>query len=424
MKNAQRSSQVAKVQPAARLIDLVYDGLAMPSVRLFAPLLHHLHHRLSHWWHEASATLVEVRRLPDAERRLWIHAASMGELEQMLPIVHALKDVDASLHVVATVTSTSAIEHARKSPLLDAAFLLPVDDLRLMRTLVAAMQARVLVFGRYDLWRSLVRAADEVHLPIVVVNATMPQTGRGGALQQWTADTYQRLSAILAINDEEHSDLHALAPDVPCMVVPDSRVDRVLDRIDHPSLDLTSWRSPGDVLTLVVGSSWPEDLDLLQEALRGIDHPPRILIVPHILDEEHIKKACSQFHAIRFSTSAPSPTSAVVFDVMGALIDIYQLGTVAYVGGGFGAGVHSTTEPACCNLPIACGPQIHRSGDARELAQSGVLTIVQTADELRSWILSMQNASNRAALSAQAQTWCHSRRGAARRAADTIVHYL
>lgn len=412
------------MQPVARLIDLFYDGIAMPSVRLLAPAIRHLHPRLRYWWCEASASLEKVQHLPRSERRLWIHAASMGELEQVLPIVRALKDADSTLHVVATVTSTSAIEHARKSPELDAAFLLPVDDLALMRRFVKAMQANALVFGRYDLWRSLVRAADEVHLPMVVVNATMPRTGRGSPLAQWTANTYQRLSAILAINDDECSALLSLAPNVPCSVVPDSRVDRVLDRIRYPVLDLTAWKSNSDVFTLVVGSAWPKDLEILHEALEGIARPPRILIVPHLLNEENIVKACTQFHAIRFSTSNPSSTSAVVFDVMGALIDIYQLGTVAVVGGGFGAGVHSTTEPACSDLPIACGPRINRSNDAQGLADSGVLTVVHSADELRSWILTMQDAATRTSPATQAQAWCRARQGAAQRAADAVVPYL
>ena len=396
----------------------------MPSVRVLAPMIHHLHPRLRYWWHEATASLAGVQRLPRAERRLWVHAASMGELEQVLPIVRALKDAVPSLHVVATVTSTSAIEHARKSPLLDSALLLPVDNLAVMRSFVKAMHASVLVFGRYDLWRSLVRAADESHLPMVLVNATMPQTGRGGPLQPWTADTYRRLSAILAITDQERAELHALAPQVTSSVVPDSRVDRVIDRINHPVLHLSAWRSPRELPTLVVGSAWPEDLQILHEALQGMNRPPRILIVPHVLNEDGITKACAQFNAVRFSTSEPSSTSAVVFDVMGALIDIYQLGTAAYVGGGFGTGVHSTTEPACCGLPIACGPEIYRSGDARELADSDVLTVIQSADELRSWLASVQDPSYRLERSTQAHAWVSTRRGAAYRAADAVAPYL
>lgn len=414
---------------SVRFVDVLYDRVAIPILRAVLPAVatavRAVQPRLQAWSREEQHTRDRLA-VPAATSgpRCWIHAASVGELEQLLPIVRKIRERQPEVSVVATVTSISAIDHARQSPLLDDALLLPIDHLPTMRRLVAALQPTVVVINRYDLWRSMIRALCEARVPVVLVNATVPTRANHPLVGAWLADTYQQLTEILAISEHHAERLHQIAPRVPITVVPDSRVDQVLYRLHHrkPAQDLSAWFPHRDYPTVIVGSSWPADLDLLTSALQELPVQPRIVIVPHQLRESEIDHICSRFNALRYSTNQPDPFRNVVVDAYGLLVDLYPLGTAAWVGGGFGAGVHSTTEPACAGLPIACGPNIHRSLDAQSLQQAGSLAVITSVEEAQDWLRSVVELPARSA--SRGSSWLEERLGASSTAAAHVVNYL
>lgn len=429
-----------KSSGSVRLVDALYDGLAVPLLRAALPLvasvMRPLRPRISAWYAEERITrrrLRELHRPPGG--CCWVHAASVGELEQLLPIVRELRacrpDITPDITIVATVTSISAISHARQSPLLDEALLLPVDHLPTMRRLVAALQPTVLVIDRYDLWRSMIRAVREANVPVVLINATAPTRAGRGPIGAWMRNTYQQLTEILAVTNDHAGALHAIAPNVPIAVVADSRVDQVMYRMatTQPNAALAAWfdasASPAPVATvatLIVGSAWPEDVEMLAAALHGMPDPPRVIVVPHQLSDADIVRTCSQLGALRYSTDQPDPHRNLVVDAYGLLVDLYPRCTAAWVGGGFGVGVHSTTEPACAQLPIACGPHIARSEDARSLHTAGALTVITTVDDARSWLQS--HVDTAATPHPAVAAWFESRKGASSVAARHVLHYL
>lgn len=418
---------------AVHLVDALYSRILVPGVRALlpgvAPVLRLVRPRMYGWWMEQRHTVADFEPLhKHVGQRCWIHAASVGELEQLLPIVRHLKEYRSDLEVVATVTSISAIQHARHCAELDAAGLLPLDHLPTMRQLVTTLRPSVVVINRYDLWRSLIRALHESNIPIVLVNATAPSHHRVPVIGPWLCDTYQRLTEILTITSHQAEAFREVAPTVPMSVVADSRVDQVLFRTRHRPIrpEVESWFGDATIPTLIVGSSWPNDLDLIFTALQGLTHQPRLVIVPHQLREPDIISACSKFNALRYSQDSPSSHRNVVIDTHGLLVDVYAYGTAAWVGGGFGAGVHSTTEPACAQLPIACGPNITRSEDARSLHAAGALTVIHNVDDARAWLQSHVHPTVHTTSTPHpaVTAWLESRQGASLIAARHVLQYL
>ncbi len=313
---------------------------------------------------------------------LWVHAASMGEFEQLVPVLQRIRSSRPDVYIVGTAYSPSGFVHQRRSGLVDDLHYLPVDTRRNARKTVRSIDADVLLVGRYDLWRNHVLACSAHGTSVMLVNATMPSSGRKGFLRSWTADTYRRCSSITAVTEADAATLHMLTERV-VDVLPDTRYDRITDRLHHPLADILALRDES-VTTIVLGSSWEPDEDMFLPALqhRGL----RLVIVPHEPTEDALQRIERRFPCTRLSVASAGTTGHLVVDSVGKLLSLYAIADAAFVGGGFGAGVHSVAEPAGYGIPVACGPRIERAADAMALRDLGALHVVTTVEEAMTWI--------------------------------------
>jgi 3-deoxy-D-manno-octulosonic-acid transferase len=329
--------------------------------------------------------LVELQRpihVPTAgtRPRLWVHAASMGEFEQVRTVVEQLAP---EWSVIATFTSISGLDHGRRlSHILDGVFILPSDALSSMRRLVDAIQPDAVLLSRYDLWPMMLQALEERDVPSLLVNATIPSRSNG-FLRSFYTSLYAKVTTVYAVDALNANALSSMLQRTVA-ILPDTRYDRVL----HAAASRTQFTS-GSSLTLVFGSVWEADIALIHEAYnQGLPEDVRIIIVPHEPTDYRVTQIMSQLPVKRVSTveEISASTDHVVVDSVGVLITIYGLAHAAYVGGGLGFNVHSVAEPAAFELAIACGPKFDRSTDAKALAAQGGLTSVSNAGELRAWI--------------------------------------
>lgn len=313
---------------------------------------------------------------------LWVHAASMGEFEQLVPVLQRIRSSRPDIYIVGTAYSPSGFVHQRRSGLVDDVHYLPVDTRGNARKTVRSIDADMLLIGRYDLWRNHILACSTHGTSILLVNATMPSSGREGLLRSWTADTYRRCSAITAVTEVDATALQALTGTV-VDVLPDTRYDRITDRLHHPLPDILALRDD-DVMTIVLGSSWEPDEDLFLPALQHRDL--RLVIVPHEPTEDALQRIERRFTCTRLSVAMADTTGHLVVDSIGKLLSLYAIADAAFVGGGFGAGVHSVAEPAGYGIPVACGPRIDRAADAIALRDLGALQVVTIVEEATAWI--------------------------------------
>jgi 3-deoxy-D-manno-octulosonic-acid transferase len=392
------------------LIDLLYNWLFVPALKVALGIGKFVHPKLKRRaLLEAQAAGKGPQRAgPSA--RYWFHAASMGEFEQLWSVIQVVRLLDPNATITVTLWSPSGYTRATQHPDVDAVYFLPPDGRRTMERFVASLQPHVVIVDRYDLWRNMVRALRQASVPLLLVNATVPSAFRRPWLRSWVVDTYRACTQIFAVTELHASSLRKLVGEksVPVSALADTRTDRVLQRVENPDAALLALRRP-NVVTLVVGSSWPPDEALLPEAL-----PPglRLVVVPHEPKPPTILRLQQQLSATLLRDAGPSTEGHLVVDTVGQLLGLYAIADAAFVGGGFGVGVHSVTEPAAFGLAIACGPRIERSADAEELLRAGALRVVGNATDFGAWLRELVlNAERRTAAGARAGSVIRDRAG-------------
>lgn len=373
-------------------------------------------------------------------KSIWFHAASMGEFEQLSQVIAHVASHFPSAVITVSLFSVSGVARAKRHPNVSQVVLLPVDTKREMRRLVAAVRAHIFVINRYDLWPNLIGALHATGTPILLINATLSTSVAKSFARRWFAHVYRSCTEILAINKHHADALRALvgtgrppSETVPTIsVVPDTRIDGIYNQIANIATDVTALRS-STVITIVVGSSWHPDELLLAEAhrlltstLQSATSPSlRFIIVPHEPNSKSVASLCETFAATPWSKTTTSTHGNIVVDNVGMLLQLYSIADAAYVGGGFGDGVHSVTEPACYGIPIACGPAIARSADAIALRDSGALSVLVEASDVVDWITgTVLDSQARQASGIKAKALCATSKGSSTTVANRIVDIL
>lgn len=315
------------------------------------------------------------------KKLLWMHAPSVGEGLQALPVLQLIRARRPDVQIAYTFYSPSAEQLARGLA-ADFTDYLPFDLAADARGAILALRPDALVYSKLDIWPVITETASAMGVKVGVVSATLPpgsqRTGFFG--RALLADAYRSLDAVGAISEGDAERFRESGtPAGRISVTGDTRYDQVWERARRsPELAIVrSLRS--DHPTLVAGSTWPSDEIRLLPAwktVRGRVPDARLIIAPHEISETHIRALAEWAQAAGFSCArideASPETAVIIVDRVGILGDLYAVGHVAFVGGGFhSAGVHSVLEPASFGLPVLFGPRSERSADASRLAAAG-----------------------------------------------------
>ncbi len=372
---------------------------------------------------DAEMLLKGLPQRKQGSSRVWIHAASMGELEQCVPVMNLLSTHSPNIEIIVSCSSPSGIRHAATLPMCVGVVYHPFENRNEIRRTIDIVQPDVVVIDRYDVWPMFIDELHERGIPTVLMNATFPSAGHTRLMKSTIAATYAMLSSVTAVTADDASALTELLKR-KVETQPDSRIDRILDRVHNASTSLAYLRR--SVPTLVIGSSWDEDLEIIIPAIMSIPESTlRVIIVPHEPTASTLASIERRLHCTRLSNATESTHGHILVDSVGMLLSLYRLADAAYVGGGFGAGVHSVLEPAGYGLPLACGPRIARSRDAVALVESDACTVVTTQPEVQTWIHNIVLSSDeRAQQGAIATTYLTSQTGSSRFYTDVIMAHL
>jgi len=326
----------------------------------------------------------------------WFHAPSVGEGHQARAVVERFRARRPDAQVVYTIFSPSAERFARGVP-ADFADYLPLDAGADVRRALDALRPGVIAFSKYDVWPVLTREAASRGVRLALLSATLPpSSGRlRGPARALLAPAYARLDAVAAISPDDADRFAALG--VPAdrrRVMGDARFDQVwgkMEAVDRASPLLAPFGG-FEGITLVAGSTWPEDEAHLLPALAALrrgSRTIRVILVPHEPTPEHLARSeaaldrLSMRHVRLGSLDPASIPEVVVVDRVGVLGDLYALADVAYVGGGFGtAGLHSVLEPAAFGAPVLFGPRHANAREAAEMIAAGGAMEVEDAASL------------------------------------------
>lgn len=381
--------------------------------------------------------LARWRRAGLGENRIWFHVSSVGELEQARPVIEGLQ---GKYSVVLSYFSPSVPRLVKDWSFVRYADFLPLDTPEDMDELMTLVRPRLLVLNRYDIWPNHVLAAKKAGVPVLLINASTPPLGWFGWLSLHAR--HALFSSVTAWTFVDAIAANAWEPFVHArargLVAGDPRVDRALARVDKALSEsragerLKLWSR--QKFCLVAGSTWPKDETILLEAWRRLKFPRSLVIVPHEPTPEHLSHLEKALDAQglthqRFSQiTQGSKADVMLVDQRGFLAEIYGLGRLAYVGGGFGRQIHSIVEPAAHGLPVAFGPHYGRSPEAVTLSAVGAALALPEgggARILADWMLEVHaegRARQRAVESLQVFLQVH--RGAGERVARFVEDCL
>lgn len=318
--------------------------------------------------------------------RFWIHSASMGEFEQAKPVIEALKEAYPQAMVAVSLFSPSAFDHVGDYPHADVLTYLPMDTRANARRFIDLIQPDVVLTVRHDFWPNHLYELQARAIPNVLINCTVPEP-LPAVLKRFPAAVryvHGAFDAILTVSDEAAA--YARAQHWgrgPVKAVGDTRYDQVVHRAAQAeSIVAPLRRLKGNRPGLVLGSSWPGDEAVVFEALRRLQtrRPlPFIVAAPHEPTEDHLAQLEAHASALNLKScrladvnDKTADVDVLIIDRIGILASLYALGETAYVGGGFGVGIHNVLEPAALGKAVFFGPKHHNSYEALQLKRRGV----------------------------------------------------
>lgn len=368
---------------------LFYNYLVIPFLWLFFRIYSVLNEKARRGWAARRKLFEELERkishLKASRTRIWFHSSSMGEFEQAKPIIAEIKRLKPDVQIVISFFSPSGYEHSLNYPLADVIVYIPFDSPGNARKFVRIIAPSAAVFIRYDIWPNHLWALQEKNIPTFVVSAqirkrsyqSMPVVGN------FIRSIYNSVDYILTVSERDKDFFRNIGINRPVIeVIGDTRYDQVWKRRSESlKKDLIDTDITKERKIIIIGSSWKEDEKVILPGIILLFSEIKdllVILVPHEPKEENIeaieRELNGKLSSIRFShLQHYNNEPVIIIDSVGILMTLYRYGHVAYVGGGFGAGVHNVLEPAVYGMPILCGPRISNSQEALLLKKEGVL---------------------------------------------------
>lgn len=319
-------------------------------------------------------------------RYIWFHAASLGEFEQGLPLIERLRREQPSRKILLTFFSSSGYEVRKDYKGADVVCYLPFDSPTAARRFIKLARPEMAFFIKYEFWRNYIDVLSKKSIPIYSVSSIFRP---GQIFFRWYGRNYarclRRITHFFVQNEASVQLLSSIGVEGNVTIVGDTRFDRVIDiRNAAKPLPLVE-QFTTDHFVLIAGSSWQPDEDIILNYVNRHEEV-RLVIAPHVVNDAHLaeieqKLSVSSVRYSQATTENVSSARVLIIDCYGLLSSIYRYATVAYVGGGFGVGIHNVPEAAVYGIPVIIGPNHERFAEAMALLANGGCRSIQSADD-------------------------------------------
>ena len=361
------------------------------------------------WRGEREAFKILKQKVDPNAKYIWFHAASLGEFEQGRPLMERIRKDNPQYKILLTFYSPSGYEVRKNYEGADIICYMPVDTrlnairfLRLVRPVMA-------FFIKYEFWSNFLHILKHRNIPTYSVSSIFREDQ---VFFKWYGRSYAGVLKCFTrffVQNEESKRLLEGIGITAVDVVGDTRFDRVL-QIKEAAKQLpiceafrtgvASSQSADvphhDFKVFVAGSSWPPDENIFIPFFN--EHKDwRLLIAPHVIAEEHLKLILSLIKGkkvVRYTQTTPEEAAeadVLIIDCFGLLRSMYNYGDVAYIGGGFGVGIHNTLEAAVWNMPVIFGPNNKKFQEAQGLLKSGGGFEINTYEDFSGLMSSLMN---------------------------------
>ena len=321
------------------------------------------------------------------DKIIWFHCASLGEFEQGRPVIEALRERYPHFKILISFFSPSGFEIRKNYQGADFICYLPLDTRKNAKKFVKIVNPVMAFFVKYEFWPNYLDALHKQNIKTYVFSAIFRKEQvffkkTGG----WMRSHLKKINHLF-VQDQHSVDLLKSIDIDQCSISGDTRFDSVWNTAQFVQKNTAIENFKGTQKLLVVGSSWPEDeaviADLMSRKKEGI----KFIIAPHEIHKDRIQDFInnSPLKGICYSEIEGKDLSEFDFmmiDSIGILREVYAYGDIAFIGGGFGKGIHNTLEPAVFGMPICFGPKFEKFREARELIELGAAHSINTSSEL------------------------------------------
>ncbi|MBP6455294.1 MAG: 3-deoxy-D-manno-octulosonic acid transferase [Chitinophagaceae bacterium] len=299
-------------------------------------------------------------------KRIWIHVASLGEFEQSLPLKKKLLETNKNFEIITTFFSPSGYEIAKKTYPDELFFYLPLDTKKNAKRFIELVNPTLVFFIKYEFWKHFLTALKDNQIPVFLVSGIFRKNQLffkkyGGGFR----DMLSCFSAFFIQNNESISLLKSIGYE-NSILTGDTRYERVLELKNLPFNDEKIESFIASKKVFVAGSVWESDIEFLKKIILKLPSNFVCILAPH--DIEKFDKNLLNFTSFStYSNFDNSSSKILILDTIGMLSKIYRTATFAYVGGGFGKGIHNILEAAIYNIPVLIGPKHEKFFEAKEL---------------------------------------------------------
>lgn len=348
-------------------------------------------------------------KINSSDKTIWFHAASLGEYEQGLPVIEKIKEKFPSHKIVVTFFSPSGYEVRKNNTVADVTVYLPLDTKSNARQFLDLVHPELVFFIKYEYWPYYLNELKNRNIKTYLISGILRENQ---AFFKWYGGFYRnalKTFDYFFVQNESSKKLLQSIGFNNVKISGDTRFDRVVSILERDnSLDFIE-EFKNNKTTIVIGSSWPKDEDLLIEYINNASENVKFIIAPHNIKQEQIKELKNSIKkkTVLFTEKDEilnqvqndklADFQVFIIDTIGILTKIYSYANIAYVGGGFGnPGVHNILEPATFGVPIVIGPNYSHFAEATALVNMDGCISIQNQNQLNEALnLLLQNEDER-----------------------------
>lgn len=308
---------------------------------------------------------LKLAKIAEQPYVIWFHCASLGEFEQARPVIEEIKKTHSKYKILLTFFSPSGYEIRKNYKLADWVFYICLDTKSNAKIFIELTNPMIAIFVKYEFWYNHIAELNYKNIPTYSLSAIFRKDQYFFSWKKYIIPNPLKLFTLIFVQDIDSQKLLKTI-NIDSTVIGDTRFDSVKTFLTNKKslTDIEKFKDKN--FLLVVGSAWQEDIDLISQIDYSQFPKFKIIIAPHLIDNETIEKISNAFSTkcYRYSEGGFENAKILIIDNIGMLSSIYQYADLAYIGGAFGSGLHNILEPAVYGIPVIFGENYQKFNEA------------------------------------------------------------
>ena len=346
-------------------------------IKIYTALIHlsaPFNQKAKEWVNGRKGLFPLLEKIEHGDGIVWFNCASLGEYEQAIPLIINLKRQHPNNKILVTFFSPSGYNHRRNIEEVDYYAYLPADTKRNASRFLDIVKPVCAIFCKYDYWFNFIKIMYDRNIPQFFVSSIFRESQYFFKWYGYPAvKTLRKVTHFFVQNEESKRLLNSISID-NVSVTGDTRFDRVVEIANSDFIDEKVSDFKGDGKVFIAGSSWEPDETIIHNSMDALaDY--RIILAPHLIDRDNLERISRLFDGnvvnySQYEVGYDYGNKVMVIDCIGKLAYLYRYADIAYVGGGFGKGIHNTLEAVVYGIPVIFGPKYLKYNEAVMLVDS------------------------------------------------------